>query len=69
MPHGANTWRMFMAHVQRADLHRSEEIPAPAHEVWMLLPDWVGMLRWSVSAKRGSPLGKLAACELIGEPD
>ena len=35
----------------------------------MLLTDWAGMLRWSVSAKRASSLGKLAACELIGEPD
>lgn len=58
-----------MAHVQRAQLHESEEIPASAQEVWALLTDWAGMLRWSLSAKRGGPLGKLVKCELIGEPD
>ncbi|WP_082540896.1 SRPBCC family protein [Pseudolabrys sp. Root1462] len=57
-----------MAQAQRAQLHKSGEIPAPAHDVWMLLTDWAGMLRWSLSAKRGGPLGKLVKCELIGEP-
>lgn len=54
---------------QRVELHRSEEIPAPADEVWALLTDWAGMMRWSLSAKRGGALGTLARCELIGEAD
>ncbi len=35
----------------------------------MLLTDWAGMLRWSTSAKREGPLGRLVKCELIGEHD
>jgi hypothetical protein len=58
-----------MAQAQRAQLHKSADIPASAHEVWMLLTDWAGMLRWSISAKRGGPLGKLVKCDLIGKPD
>jgi hypothetical protein len=52
---------------QRVELHKSEEIQAPAKEVWALLTDWAGMLRWSLSAKRPSALGLLVRCELIGE--
>ena len=40
---------------QRVELHRSEEIPASADEVWALLTDWAGMMRWSLSAKRRAP--------------
>lgn len=58
-----------MTQSHRVQLHKSAEIPASAHEVWMLLTDWAGMLRWSLSAKRGGPLGRLVECELIGEPD
>lgn len=54
---------------QRVELHRSGEIPASADEVWALLTDWAGMMRWSLSAKRGGALGTLVGCELIGEPD
>ena len=54
---------------QRVELHRSEEIPASADEVWALLTDWAGMMRWSLSAKREGALGSLASCELIGEAD
>jgi Polyketide cyclase / dehydrase and lipid transport len=54
---------------QRVELHKSEEIPASADEVWALLTDWAGMMRWSLSAKRGGPLGLLVKCELIGETD
>ena len=56
-----------MLHMHRVELHKSEEIPASAQEVWALLTDWAGMLRWSLSAKRGGPLGTLVKCELIGE--
>ncbi len=52
---------------QRVELHKSEDIPASAAEVWALLTDWAGMLRWSLSAKRGGALGLLVGCELIGE--
>jgi hypothetical protein len=58
-----------MLHAQRAQIHKSAEIPAPAHAVWTLLTDWAGMLRWSISAKRGGPVGTLVKCELIGKPD
>ena len=54
---------------QRVELHRSEEIPASADEVWALLTDWAGMMRWSLSAKREGALGSLVRCELIGEAD
>jgi hypothetical protein len=54
---------------QRVELHRSDEIPASADEVWALLTDWAGMMRWSLSAKRGGALGTLLSCELIGEAD
>jgi len=53
--------------MHRVELHKSEEIPASAREVWALFTDWAGMLRWSLSAKRGGPLGALVKCELIGE--
>jgi hypothetical protein len=49
------------------ELHESDEIPASAQEVWALLTDWAGMMRWSLNAKRGGPLGALIRCELIGE--
>src|SRR6266496_3855126 len=55
-------------HIQRMQVHKSEEVPAAAQEVWALLTDWAGMLRWSLSAKRPSALGLLVKCELIGEP-
>jgi hypothetical protein len=59
--------RHAMLHMHRVELHKSEEIPASAQEVWALLTDWAGMLRWSLSAKRGGRLGTLVKCELIGE--
>jgi uncharacterized protein YndB with AHSA1/START domain len=30
----------------RVALDRSVEIPAPAAQVWALISDWAGMLRW-----------------------
>jgi hypothetical protein len=54
---------------QRVELHKSDEIPASAHEVWALLTDWAGMMRWSLSAKREGALGSLVGCDLIGEVD
>ena len=56
-----------MPRIHRLQLHKSDEIPASAPDVWALLTDWAGMLRWSRSAKRGGPLGTLVKCELIGE--
>ena len=58
-----------MPRIQRIELHKSEEIPASAKEVWALLTDWAAMLRWSQSTKHGHVLGALVKCELIGEPD
>ena len=51
----------------RVELHKSDEIPASAEEVWALLTDWAGMMRWSLSAKRGGAFGMLVGCELLGE--
>jgi hypothetical protein len=58
-----------MSTIHRVELHKSAEIPASAQDVWALLTDWAGMLRWSLSAKRGGALGRLVKCELIGQPD
>src|SRR5262249_15814639 len=58
-----------MSQINRVELHKSSEIPASAQEVWALLTDWAGMLRWSLSAKRAGPLGTLVKCELIGRAD
>lgn len=55
-----------MQRVDRVELHQSDEIPASAADVWALLTDWGGMMHWSLSAKRASPLGMLVKCELIG---
>jgi len=58
-----------MPHTQRVELHSSEEIPAAAEDVWALLTDWAGMMRWSLSARRAGALGTMVKCELIGERD
>jgi len=58
-----------MPRIQRIELHKCEEIPASAKEVWALLTDWAAMLRWGQSTKHGHVLGALVKCELIGEPD
>jgi hypothetical protein len=55
-----------MPKVSRVELHKFAEIPAPASEVWNLLGDWAGMLRWWPTADPGvGP--KLMKCDLIGE--
>ena len=57
-----------MPKISRVELHRSSEIPAPASEVWALLGDWAGMLRWWPTADQGAPPGpKLVKCDLVGE--
>jgi hypothetical protein len=53
--------------IHRVELHESDEIPASAQEVWALLTDWAGMMRWSLSAKGAGPLGTLIRCDLAGE--
>jgi hypothetical protein len=59
-----------MTQLGRVELHKVAEIPASAKEVWALLTDWAGMLRWSQSAERGGgPLGALVGCELVGDRD
>jgi hypothetical protein len=57
-----------MSQIQRVELHGSDEIPASADDVWALLTDWAGMMRWSLSARGGGSLGMLVGCELIGAP-
>jgi uncharacterized protein YndB with AHSA1/START domain len=37
----------------RVALDRSVEIPAPAAQVWSLISDWAGMLRWWLPAEEG----------------
>jgi uncharacterized protein (TIGR02118 family) len=52
----------------RAELHKSAEIAASAGDVWDLLTDWAGMLRWWLTPERGGlPTPTLVSCELIGE--
>jgi hypothetical protein len=52
----------------RVALRKSAEIPAPADEVWELISDWAGMLRWWLTAEEGGLQGPaLIGCELIGE--
>jgi hypothetical protein len=41
----------------RAEVHKSAEIPASAQEVWNLLTDWAGMMRWWLVAERGGLAG------------
>ena len=52
----------------RAEVHKSAEIPAAAGEVWELLTDWAGMLRWWLTAEQGGlPGPTLVKCDLVGE--
>jgi uncharacterized protein (TIGR02118 family) len=54
--------------LSRAEVHKSAEIPASADEVWDLLTDWAGMLRWWLTAEQGGlPGSTLVKCDLIGE--
>lgn len=54
----------------RVTLHTSVEIPVPAADVWALICDWAGMLRWWLTAAEGgSPGPTLVTCDLIGEPE
>lgn len=54
----------------RVVLRRSVEIAAAADEVWELITDWAGMLRWWLTAEEGGLPGPgLVACELIGQPE
>jgi len=56
------------AKFSRAELHKSAEIPASAGEVWDLLTDWAGMLRWWLTPEQGGLLRPtLVSCEPIGE--
>jgi hypothetical protein len=51
----------------RVELRKSAEIPASASEVWSLLTDWAGMLRWWLPVEQGGLAGpKLVTCDLIG---
>jgi hypothetical protein len=50
-------------------VHKSAEIPAPTEQVWDLICDWAGMLRWWLPAEKGGLRGPvLIGCELIGMP-
>ena len=58
-----------MRESSRVALHRSAEISAPASEVWELICDWAGMLRWWLTAEAGGLQGPaLVSCDLIGQP-
>jgi Polyketide cyclase / dehydrase and lipid transport len=53
----------------RITVHKSAEIPASAEQVWDLICDWAGMLRWWLPAGKGGLQGPaLIGCELIGTP-
>jgi hypothetical protein len=54
----------------RVEIHESVDISASADEVWELVSDWAGMLRWSLSADDGGLQGPtLIACSLVGGPE
>jgi hypothetical protein len=54
----------------RVALHDSVEIPAPAQQVWELICDWAGMLRWWLPAEQGGLQGPaLIDCALVGSPE
>ena len=54
----------------RVELHKSADILAPAGEVWSLLTDWAGMLRWWPNAEQGGlPGPAMIQCELVAERD
>jgi uncharacterized protein YndB with AHSA1/START domain len=53
----------------RVALHKSVEISAEANEVWELICDWAGMMRWWLTAEAGGLPGlALVSCDLIGQP-
>ena len=53
----------------RVALHQSAEISAKADEVWELICDWAGMMRWWPAAGAGGlPGAALVSCELVGQP-
>lgn len=59
-----------MANAVRMEIHKSARIPAHADDMWSLITDWAGMLRWWPRAEDGGPRGpRLVACELIGAED
>jgi hypothetical protein len=52
----------------RAKVHKSAEIHASAGEVWDLLTDWTGMLRWWLTAEHGGlPGPTLVRRDLVGQ--
>jgi hypothetical protein len=54
----------------RVEIHESVDISASANEVWELISDWAGMLRWWLSADDGGLQGPiLIACSLVGQPE
>jgi Polyketide cyclase / dehydrase and lipid transport len=53
----------------RVTVHKSADVPASAEQVWELICDWAGMLRWWLPAEKGGLQGPaLISCELIGTP-
>jgi len=56
-----------MGDTSRVELHKSAHIPAPPDQVWDLITDWAGMLRWWLTAGDGGLQGPaLVRCELVG---
>jgi hypothetical protein len=53
----------------RVTVHKWAEVSASAEQVWDLICDWAGMLRWWLPAEKGGLRGPaLVGCELIGTP-
>jgi hypothetical protein len=53
----------------RVTVRKSADLPAPAEQVWDLICDWAGLLRWWLPAGHGGLQGPaLISCELIGMP-
>jgi len=56
-----------MGDISRVELHKFAHIPALPDQVWNLITDWAGMLRWWLTAEHGGLQGPtLVRCELVG---
>ena len=62
--------RASVVPVGRIAIHESVDLSASADDVWELIRDWAGMMRWWLSAEEGGLEGpSLVACTLVGELD
>jgi len=59
-----------MGDVSRVEIRKSAHISAQPDQVWELIRDWAGMLRWWLAAEDGGLQGPtLVRCDLVGNRD